>query len=163
MRRWGVAAVVIALGLGLAACGDDDNGETGEHAAAPCERVGDGNGSKVAVALDEWTVAAEPATAPAGPVTFAIDNEGEHPHELVVVKVPAPSALKVTDGKVDEEALPAGAFIGEVEAFPAGDSCEGTFELTAGKYQLFCNIVEEHDGEPESHFENGMVTAFAVA
>jgi hypothetical protein len=34
------------------------------------------------------------------------------------------------DGQVDEEALPDGAFIGEIEPFPR-DVRTGTFELTA--------------------------------
>ena len=131
--------------------------------AAACEPVGDGGGSAVAVALDEWSVVPEPTSVAAGSVTFAADNVGEEPHELVVVKAASADELTVVDGKVDEEALPEGAFIGEIEAFPAGETCEGTFELTAGDYVLFCNIFEEHDGERHSHFEQGMHTEFTVS
>jgi hypothetical protein len=151
--------VVVAVAVGVGACGDD--GGSGDAAAA-CEPVGDGKGTKVAVTLDEWKVEAKTASVQAGKVTFDVRNEGEEPHELVIVRTASAQDLKVVDGKVDEEALPAGAFIGEVEAFPAGKSCQGTFELAKGTYQLFCNIVEHHEGMQESHVGQGMITSFEV-
>lgn len=160
MRRWGCLLVIVVLVVvGAGACGGDDGGSA---SAGGCEPVGDGGGTKVAVALDEWSVKPEPATAAAGKVTFDVRNEGMEPHELVVVRGVAASDLKVVAGKVDEDALPASAFVGEVEGFAAGQQCEGTFELAAGSYTLFCNIVEQHDAKLESHFEEGMVTSFEV-
>lgn len=182
-RRLPVLFLVLALGL--AACGTDDgadvrtigsesgSGSSGSgsgtgsgsaSSAAACVPVGEGGGVPVAVTLTEWAVAPDPAEAPAGAVTFAIDNAGEEVHELVVVRADSPEDLIVTDGQVDEEALPEGAFIGEVEGFPAGETCEGTFELAAGDYVLFCNILEtEADGSVESHYEEGMFTGFSVS
>jgi hypothetical protein len=160
-----VAIAVSSLGVLAAACGDDDSTAPTPTPAASgpaCEPVGAGGGAEIAVTLDEWSVVAEPATASAGAVTFGIANEGAEPHELVVVRAASPDALIVVEGKVDEDALPDGAFVGEVEGFPAGEACEGTFELTAGTYVLFCNIVEEHDGEREGHFTEGMATTFVV-
>jgi len=64
---------------------------------------------------------------------------------------------------VDEGKLPAGAFVGEIEAFPAKQRCQGTFALTAGRYALFCNILEtEADGTKENHYANGMRASFEV-
>lgn len=162
--------LILALGLTVAACSDDkpSEGATSGSASAPasgvgaCEPVGGGGGTSVAVTLDEWNVTAEPVSVPAGPVTFDVRNDGGEPHELVVVRAGSAEELTVVEGKVDEDALPDGAFIGEVEAFPAGETCDGTFELTAGSYVLFCNLLEEHEGEPESHFQEGMVTTFEV-
>lgn len=161
---WSKLGVVAVLALTSAGCGEE-SGPTAEETAstaAACEPVGSGGGTEVAVALDEWSVDSSPEGAPAGTVTFQARNGGEEPHELVIVRGVAPEALPVVEGKVDEDALPDGAFIGEVEAFPAGETCSGTFELSAGSYTLFCNIVEEHEGQPESHFEEGMVTTFEV-
>lgn len=87
-------------------------------------------------------------------------NEGEHPHELVIVRG-ANADLPVVDGVVDEASVPEGDFIGEIEPFTG--ECAGTFELTAGTYSLFCAIVEEEeDGTVENHYELGMVTEVDV-
>lgn len=163
--------LILVIGLVGAGCGSDDdsanrsgsassNGSASEVGA--CEPVGEGGGTTVSATLDEWTVTAQPASTSAGPVTFDVRNDGEEPHELVVVRAGSADELTVVGGKVDEDALPDGAFIGEVEAFPAGETCEGTFELTAGSYVLFCNLLEEHEGQPESHFQLGMVATFEV-
>jgi hypothetical protein len=82
----------------------------------------------------------------------------------VVVRADDPEALPLAaDGTVDEEKLPEGAFIGEIEAFPAKQRCTGTFELPAGSYALFCNILEtEADGSKENHYANGMRARFSA-
>jgi uncharacterized cupredoxin-like copper-binding protein len=132
---------------------------------AECEPVGDSTAadSTVAVTLDEWSVTPESESAAAGAVTFDVANEGEDAHELVVVRADDVASLPLGDEEtVDEEGLDAGAFIGEVEAFPAGESCEGTFDLEPANYVLFCNIAEQEDGEIENHFQNGMATEFTV-
>ena len=160
MRRL-LLALVLAV-VAVPACGGDDGSEESAAEGAACEPVGDGGGTEVVVTLDEFSVAAEPASVAAGAVTFDVRNDGEEPHELVVVRAASTSELTVVEGRVDEDALPAGAFIGEVEAFAAGETCEGTFDLAAGTYVLFCNIAETEDGHLESHFEEGMATTFEV-
>jgi hypothetical protein len=161
-------ALGVALVLGASACGDDGTTEEASGSvptddAPACEVVGSGDGTAVEVSLDEWGITAAPATVAAGDVTFTVHNIGHEPHELVVVRASSPTELSVVEGRVDEDALPDGAFIGEVEAFAAATSCAGTFSLAPGSYVLFCNLVEEHDGAMESHFNNGMSTMFTVA
>jgi hypothetical protein len=135
-------------------------------AAVTCKPVGDAGAAdtKVAVELSEWAVAPQPASVRAGTITFEAANVGADAHELVVVRADDPAALpKAADGTVDETKLPAGAFIGEVEPFPAKQRCQGTFALTAGRYALFCNILEtEADGTKENHYANGMRAGFEV-
>lgn len=121
-----------------------------------------GGGGTVDVSLFEWGVDPSVSSISAGDVTFNATNDGGEAHELVIVKGVAPGDLPVVDGKVDEDGLPAGAFIGEIEEFDAGGTESATFDLEAGTYTLFCNITELEDGEVESHFENGMVTTFEV-
>ena len=178
-------ALVLALGLLSAACTDDggdvrsSGSGSGSGSGASASAAGSGSGStaeaecvpvgedleadtEVDVTLDEFSIVADPAEAPAGAVSFVAKNDGEEAHELVVVKATADD-LEIVDGQVDEEALPDGALIGEIEPFPGGTSCTGTFELTEGDYTLFCNIVEtEDDGTVESHVEEGMITGFSV-
>jgi hypothetical protein len=128
--------------------------------------VGDAGSAdaSIAVELKEWTVVPARADVPAGTVTFQARNTGKEAHELVVVRADDPAALPLAaDGTVDEEKLPEGAFVGEVEAFPAGQTCTGTFELPAGRYALFCNLLEtEADGAKENHYANGMRSRFEV-
>jgi hypothetical protein len=99
-----------------------------------------------------------------GTISFEATNVGADAHELVVVRADDPATLpRSADGTVDEGKLPAGAFIGEVEAFPAKQRCRGTFTLTAGRYALFCNLLEtEADGTRENHYANGMRAGFQV-
>lgn len=172
-----VSAVATILLAGLAAgCGDDDDGagvrdlggeeaESGS-ASAPteCRPVGDAStaDSTVEVLLGEWYVTPEASEAAGPDVHFAAVNEGEEPHEIVVVRTELePDALPTDDtGRVDEEQLPEGALIGEIEGFPAGLTCDGTFEMEPGDYVLFCNLVT---GDDDVHYELGMTTGFTVS
>lgn len=181
-----VATTAVAVAL-LGACGSDDGGEvrnlgtgadgsasaggspsgsgsgSASGTAAECIPVGDPDTADgtVAVTLDEWTITPAARSVAAGSVAFAAENVGEEVHELVVVR--DVGELPIVDGAVDEAALPEGAFLGEIEGFPPGETCDGVFELEAGDYTLFCNIVEEEsDGTIESHVENGMVTTITV-
>jgi hypothetical protein len=155
-----------ASGSGTASgTGGSPSGTGGSATAvAACKPVGSTSASttKLDVTLDEFSIALGDTDVPAGQVTLEIKNEGAEPHEVVVVQADSADEFTVKDGKVDEESLPPGTFIGEVEAFPAGESCEGTFALEAGNYVLFCNIVETEGGERESHFEEGMHTTLTV-
>jgi uncharacterized cupredoxin-like copper-binding protein len=179
-----VTALAAALVL-LAGCGGDDGAgvRDGGEASASGSASGSGSGSgsgvgsgseaaacspvgeassaaeTVTVTLDEYAVDVDPASAAAGTVAFELDNAGEEAHEFVVVQAASADSLPTgDDGAVVEDDLEDGAFVGEVEPFPAGETCEGTFELEAGDYVLFCNVVE---GD-ESHFAEGMSTSFTV-
>jgi uncharacterized cupredoxin-like copper-binding protein len=179
--------IVVMLALAVAACGGDDGGSVRSVGSGSASGSGSGSGSAsgsasgsgvaecvpvgdsaaadetVGVTLDEWSVTPDTESVAAGSVTFDVANDGEDAHELVIVRADDVASLPLNaDDIVDEEALPEGAFIGEVEAFPAGDSCEGTFELEPASYALFCNIVEEEEGEIENHFQLGMSTEFTV-
>jgi hypothetical protein len=118
----------------------------------------------VAVTLDEFVIDVDPDSAPAGLVGFVAENIGEEPHELVIVRGVAAEDLPLdANGGLDEEALPVGALIGEIEGFPGGETCEGVFSLAAGDYTLVCNITEtEENGELENHLHEGMVRSFTV-
>ena len=184
-----LAGLGIVLALLLAGCGSDDGagvrngggqsasaGGSGSGAAsgsgtasgqaAACKPVGDAGSSDatIAVELKEWSVLPARADVPAGTITFDANNTGTDAHELVVVRADDPAKLPLAaDGTVDEGKLPEGAFVGEIEPFPAKQRCTGTFQLAAGRYALFCNILEtEADGTKENHYANGMRTAFEV-
>ena len=89
-RQIAVGVAVLMALLVLPACGDDGD-DAGTVSAT--ETTSD-EASTVAVTLQEFAVAADPATAPAGSVTFNVTNEGpDDVHEFVVIK----TDLAVTD------------------------------------------------------------------
>ncbi len=147
-----------------AGTGSATHGGTVTRTAA-CEPVGDPASatSTLAVTLDEWSVQTAQPRVPAGGITFNVENVGAEPHELVIVRAAGPGSLPVDEeGAVDEQKLPPGALIGEIEAFPAGTNCQGTFELPPGEYVLLCNVVDRHEGEHHVHFRLGMHTQLTV-
>jgi hypothetical protein len=145
-------------------------GATGTEAAtgtqaARCEPVGDSAtaASSVEVTLEEWKVIPRMSETAAGNVAFKLRNAGQESHEMMVVRADSVESLPVDrDGAFDEEAVAPGSVIGEVESFPAGESCEGTFNLTPATYILLCNRLEQHDGRTVSHFKEGMSAKFTV-
>lgn len=150
------------------ASGSSSGSASASGVAAECEPVRDVStaDTTIDVALTEWAIAPVPAEAAAGTIGFVASTEqAAEPHELVIVKGDDPQGLPTDeDGAVDESQLEDGALIGEIEVFPAGTTCEGAFDLPAGDYVLFCNIVEtEDDGTVEAHYAEGMTTAFTVS
>lgn len=166
-------------GSGVRTIGDDSSGSaSGSASASGSSASGSGSGvpgcepvgtlaeatTRVNVTLDEWSIVPVVGTAPAGKIGFVIENNGEEPHELVIVKGVTPTQLPTDEsGSLVEDDLPAGALIGEVEAFPAGETCDGVFALDPGEYTFVCNITEKEDGKVESHLAEGMVTTFTVS
>ena len=150
----GLCAALAIGTLTLAACG-------GGASPSPSAAASAAGGATINVDLQEWAVVPSAASAAAGDVAFKATNKGpDDPHELVVAQTDlAPDALPTKpDGAVDE----AGAgvtVIGEIEEFAVGGSEEATFTLAAGKYVLFCNVV---DAEGDAHYSKGMRTAFTV-
>ncbi len=141
-----VVAVVAVMGALLSSCSSDDD-------------------SSLTVELSEWAVTPEVSSIDAGEIEIIADNVGGEPHELVIVKGVSVDDLpfNAETGKVVEDDLPEGSFIGEIEEFEGGEKMSQTFDLEAGEYVFFCNLAEiEEDGELESHFAEGMVTTFTV-
>ena len=115
MRR--TLAIAALAALPLAACGgDDDGGGEGSgtgtgSASAPAE------GAITVGALDSLAFDSDSYTASAGEITFIYENEGSLPHTLLVEGVPE-----------DEFKL------------EVGDTDEGSVELEAGEYVLYCDV-----------------------
>ena len=164
-KRWPLVVLLVgvlaALALVAAACGDDEEEtEVAPTAVESPEAEGGAAASTVNVSLIEWSVVPDTTSVAAGPVTFNATNDGVENHELVVIRSDlAPDALPVVEGKVDEEQV---EVIGEIEEFASGTTESATFDLEPGSYALICNIVEEEEGEHESHYQRGMRTAFEV-
>lgn len=97
-------------------------------------------------------------------VEFAVRNRGSETHELVLVRLAGSRPLAVdADGAADEQAIGTADAMGEAEEIAPKTTKRFTVSgLTPGAYQMFCNIVEEEDGETTSHYANGMHAIFVV-
>jgi uncharacterized cupredoxin-like copper-binding protein len=116
--------------------------------------------SHIAATLTDFKITLASSTASSGRLAVDAKNEGTYPHEIVVVKGVAPTDLPFADdGSVDEDRLPSGAKIGELEAFSPGRSCSAVFDLAPGTYTLFCNT----NGTEGGHAKHGMVTTLTVS
>ena len=102
----------------------------------------DGTAGDVAeVSLVEWELIA-PTEYAAGSITFNATNDGQFPHEFVVIAGDGYASLpQAENGAVLEDELPAGALIGRAERFAPGTSASVTFDLAPGNYVLLCNIA----------------------
>ena len=160
------AAAVMALVL-LPACGGDEGGDAGGDTATDTatETASDGGASTVAVTLQEFAVSADPASVPAGSVTFDVTNDGpDDVHEFVVIKTDlAPTDLPTDKDGAVKETGEGMEVVDEIEDIPVGETPTLTVDLEAGSYVLICNILqEEPDGTLEAHYAEGMRTGFTV-
>lgn len=122
-----------------------------------------GDARTVNAELREFAIDLDKSSAPAGKVTFRIENTGEEVHEFVVLKTDlAPGQLPLDDkGNADEEANGVVA-MGEVEDIEPGMSDELTLDLERGNYVIICNITTLEDGMAQHHYPLGMYTGFTV-
>ena len=161
------ALLIAALGVACGAAGTNvepepdpepgagDNPEPGVVMTPPP------NATTLTVALAEWSVTPAETTIPAGSVYFLASNNGATAHELVVIRSDLAATDLPTDdnGRVPEDEID---MLGEIEPFASGSDASAVFNLTPGSYLLICNIVGEEDGEPESHYLQGMAAALTV-
>lgn len=153
-RRVVLAILAVALG----ACGGDNEPATPQAAGT----------TSVAATLQEWSVLPSQTSVPAGSVTFQVQNKGpKHEHEFVVFKTDlAPNSLPTNaDGSVNETGTGVQAS-GEIEEFAVGATQSKTLTLSAGKYVLVCNVIEEEAmsdmGGIKAHYKLGMFAALTV-
>lgn len=146
---------LVPLALLLAACGDGDRPAASDDGCVVIEGTEAETDGEVHVTLTEYGIEVEEDVVGPGVVEFEATNAGEADHELVVLQASADEIEAGEDGAPVEI-----GFLGEIEGFPAGDDCHGSFELAAGTYTLLCAIVEESG---VSHFAEGMVTEITVA
>lgn len=159
IRHWLLALSIVGVGLVAllaVACGDDEEKATTATPTEAADETPDEMGA-LHISLTEWSITGEDGadipSVPAGEVAFETHNDGEVPHELVIIKTDTdPATFPASGGKVDEEAV--GELIGEVEDFPGGETETGTFGLQPGAYALICNVA--------GHYEQGMYAQLIV-
>ncbi len=164
MRRGRLVTLTVVVGMSVALVAGCSSGGSDKKSSKSSNDTGvtapAQTGTPVAVAVGDvngvsgpamsMTMTAAPTSAPAGPVTFTLTNNGSIDHEMVVLKTDTPvDQLVVTDGKVSEDTS-----AGEVPELAAGKSKSVTLDLTAGNYVLVCNIKD--------HYTMGMRAPFTV-
>jgi hypothetical protein len=111
---------------------------TAEVAEEPV--VGEAPALGIAVSLAEWGIDA-PTEYTAGEVTFTASNDGNFPHEFVVIEGEGYEALPLAEGgAVNEDELPTGALIGRTGRLGGGSAEALTVPLAPGNYVLLCNL-----------------------
>jgi len=151
----GVGVLLVAGCGGGAATGSPSATATSAASAS-------GGATNVAVSLAEWSVGTSVATAKAGPVTFAVTNNGpDEVHEFVVIKTDLSMLALPTEttGAVNEEDSGIEAQ-GEIEDVAVGATEELTLTLAPGAYVLICNIYD--DTAKQSHYQMGMRNQLTV-
>jgi uncharacterized cupredoxin-like copper-binding protein len=162
--------VVGVLALLIASCGGDGDDTSATLTPSPtrgpsptrtsvARASATPNITGIAMQLDEFVIRPNQTRALPDTINFVIENAGEVPHEFVVIK----SDLKIAelprlpgDEGVDESNLDVEGRLEE----PLESGAEGTLslDLEVGKYILICNLAPNG----ESHYLNGMYTAFEV-
>jgi uncharacterized cupredoxin-like copper-binding protein len=151
------AAIVLPVLLILAACSSSaSSSPSGEPEASG------GTGTTVDVELQEFAVIPAESSAPAGPVTFSVTNNGpDAVHEFLVVRTDLePGDLPTDEHGAFDESGDGVELVDEVEDIAVGDTVELTVDLEAGSYVLLCNVFDEASGT--AHYSEGMRTAFTV-
>jgi uncharacterized cupredoxin-like copper-binding protein len=108
--------------------------------------------TNITATLSEYSVELSAASAPAGAVTFTVNNSGTMVHEFVVLKTEVQAAdLPLANGDVNEDDYTS---MGEVADLEVDASGTLNATLTAGHYAIICNLP--------GHVAQGMAIDFTV-
>jgi len=138
-------AVAVAIPVAAAGCGSSSKSDS---AANPTTSAA--TGGSVNVVLNEMNLVPSMAAAKAGKVTFDVNNGGQLPHEMVVIKTDKKAADLGSGTTVPETGA-----VGETGDIAAGKTKALTLNLKPGHYALICNIA--------GHYSAGMYADFNVS
>lgn len=126
-RRNVMVPLFVAVALALSACGGDD-----DTAAAPDALDGNGaGGGELTVVAEDIAFPSETYQAEAGTVDVVYENEGSIEHTLVIEDVEDFKLTVSSNGDVDE----------------------GTVELDAGTYTIYCDVAGHREAGMEATLE----------
>lgn len=100
-----------------------------------------------------------PDTLPAGLTTFRIQNQGEEPHEMVLVKLGENESLADFLAPHPPGKFAHGPVGGPAADFPRTDQSNATIVLEAGRYAVLCGVPTV-DHVP--HIKKGMIKLLTV-
>ena len=150
-----LAALTVIAGILVGGCGGGDGTSTTSETAG--EATTGASGQATVIQMGEFFFKPKNATVKAGKATIEAPNIGKVEHELVLFKTTMSPAKLPTEanGGVDEEKMDkiAGE-TGEIPDVEAGNTKSEEFELTPGKYVMFCNLP--------GHYAAGMYGTLTV-
>jgi uncharacterized cupredoxin-like copper-binding protein len=151
-RRIPVALAALALGLGVAACGDDE--EEGTDEAATEETTASAEEVTLTATEYEFDLSATP-TAETKSVTF--DNQGEEGHVMIFAKInegfTVDEAVELQGKKGSAEV------VAEAEAGPGKSvDVEVKDPIEPGSYAMLCPIP----GPDGPHYQLGQLQEFDI-
>lgn len=132
-----ILSAVLTLSIAFVGCGGDDDDDDG-----------------IAATLSDFKIDLDETSAPAGPVTFKIENKGPSTHEFVVFKTDLELDALPTDDTGDVAESATFAPVDEVEDIEEGTEPSLKVDLDAGSYVIICNVT--------GHYRQGMRVAFTV-
>jgi hypothetical protein len=151
MKQRTAAVVIIGvagMAVVFAACGSSDKSSSSSEAAENTFKLG------------EFTIIPPSNELQAGSVSITAENIGGEEHELVIVRASSAESLpRTADGSVDEEKIAEADMVGEIEDVAPQSQKTETFDLAAGEYVAFCNIVDDMmgSGSTEMGGHSGMM------
>jgi hypothetical protein len=102
-----------------------------------------------------------PSTIRAGPQVWQIDNLGQQPHEISLIKLAEGKTMAdVVAFMAAHDGPPPFASAGGLQGIDPGESGWLKLNLTPGEYVALCHIPDPASGKP--HTELGMVAPFSV-
>ena len=142
MRAFALLALLLSLGLPLAACGDDDDsgssGSGGSDSAEKPSNDSSGGGGEEKAVGETLKIAADPGgalkfdksslTAKAGKVTIVMDNPSDLPHAVEIEG----SGVEVAGDTVMK-----------------GGVSKASADLKAGEYEFYCPVGNHKDAGME--------------
>jgi uncharacterized cupredoxin-like copper-binding protein len=158
MKQGLVCSVALGLVSGVIAtgCGDSDSATTEAQSTGASTGTTAPAGGAVEIKMGDYFFDPKDATAEAGSVAISAPNEGKVEHELMLLKTNTDPAKLPTasDGGVEEKLHMVAEENGEIADVEPGDTKSVTFDLTPGKWVMFCNLP--------GHYAQGMYGSLTV-
>jgi plastocyanin len=135
------AAVMAALALGVAGCGDDTASKSEARTEPSATEV---TGGRTNVSMTEFAFKPAKLSAKAGKLRVTATNDGAVEHELIVIRTKKAADALPKKGDLASEA----GSVGEIPEQKPHQSASHTFELKPGAYVFICNVP--------GHYASGM-------
>lgn len=152
-----LVALPVIAGILVGGCGGGDETSATTTNETAGEATTGAPGQATVIQMGEFFFEPKNATVKAGKTTIEAPNTGKVEHELVLFKTTMSPAKLPTEanGGVDEEKMDKIAEEGgEIPDVEAGETKSEEFELTQGKYVMFCNLP--------GHYAAGMYGTLTV-